>query len=176
MIKLFAYSGRALAATALLGAVILATPSHAQTSGTSSTDTAAPARPAPAAKPVHRTAAQRLNAVESRIANLHSRLKITPEQEPKWAEVAQVMRDNAQHMEQLQQDRHAKLASMSAVDDLRSYLDVTQAHVDGLQKLIPAFQGLYDAMTPDQQKNADAVFAQFQRPQRRGGHKTSKGS
>jgi hypothetical protein len=41
---------------------------------------------------------------------------------------------------------------------MESYEKLSEAHVQHLQKLIPAFQALYDAMPPDQQKVADQAF------------------
>jgi len=56
---------------------------------------------------------------------------------------------------------------MSAVDDLRSYQKLADAHADGLKKLVPAFEALYNTMSQDQKKTADAVFAEHEkRPQR----------
>ena len=53
---------------------------------------------------------------------------------------------------------------MDAVDDLRSYEQLTEAQVDGIKKLLPAFETLYASMSDDQKKNADIVFASFERP------------
>ncbi|MBI3513568.1 MAG: Spy/CpxP family protein refolding chaperone [Proteobacteria bacterium] len=141
---------RALAATALFGALILAVPSQAQTPP-------AQTRQAPAAQPT-------ASPVETRVTELHDKLKITSAQEAKWKAVAQVMRDNAQKMDGLMQKRGQTLRTMTAVDDLKSYREMTDAHTKGLQKLIPAFETLYNAMAPDQRKNADQVFAKFQEP------------
>lgn len=176
MHQLFDRPGRALAATALLGILTLAAPTRAQTPSPSDTTS-----PAPMAAPTHKAPAKAAakpmtpeQRVEAHIADLHRKLKITSDEEPKWTEVAQVMRDNAQKIDALLQQRRDNLGGMSAVDDLNSYRDVTQAHLDGLQKLIPAFSGLYDTMTPDQKKNADVVFAQAQGSHHRGNvHTTS---
>ena len=102
------------------------------------------------------------NRVEQRIQALHAQLKITDAEESLWAAVAQVMRDNAQAVGALARERHEK-ATMSAVDDLRSYQAIADAHAAGLAKLVPAFQALYAAMPPDQQKTADALFAKMKR-------------
>jgi hypothetical protein len=139
-----------LAATALFGALILAAPGQAQT------PSAAPS-PAPAAQPGG-------DPVETRITQLHDQLKITSAQETKWKAVAQVMRDNARSMDALMKKRSQAAAPMSAVDDLKSYREFTEAHAKGLQKLITAFEALYNAMPAAQKKNADQVFAQFQEP------------
>jgi hypothetical protein len=104
-----------------------------------------------------------VDRVEARIADLHSRLKITD---------AQVLRDNAKAMTVALDQRAAAAKTASAVDDMRSYLAVTQAHADGMAKLEPAFENLYNAMSPDQQKNADVVFGSFAQGRGpRGSHK-----
>ena len=100
--------------------------------------------------------------IEKRIETLRSKLSITNVQEEKWNAVAQVMRDNETGIHQLIRERHENTASMTALDDLRSYEKIAQAHVDGLQKLIPVFQSLYDDMSDDQKRKADAVFSRFE--------------
>ena len=100
--------------------------------------------------------------VEQRITQLHAELKITPDQESKWNTVAQAMRDNAANMEKLvAEKRRQPPQSMTAVDDLKTYQEFAQAHVDGLKNLTSAFSSLYDSMTDAQKKNADQVFAKF---------------
>jgi hypothetical protein len=48
--------------------------------------------------------------------------------------------------------------NMSAMQDLQTYQQVAQAHVDGLKNLTAAFSTLYNAMPDDQKKVADEVF------------------
>jgi len=96
--------------------------------------------------------------VEGRIAELRSKLKITPDQENKWNNVTQVMRENAQKMDSLTQTRTQSANKMTAVEDLNSYSQIADAHAEGLKKFIPAFQGLYDSMSDAQKKQADALF------------------
>ena len=98
--------------------------------------------------------------VEQRITMLKSALKITPDQEPKWDKVATAMRENAAAMDKLVKDKRAK-TDITAVDDLKTYQDFTQAHLDGLKNLTSAFESLYDSMPADQKKNADQVFHSF---------------
>jgi protein CpxP len=141
---------RVLATTALLGTLLLVSPSQAQTAQS-------PSSQAPAAQSA-------ADPVEGRIAELHDKLKITPAQEAKWKAVAQVMRDNAKKMHALLERRGQNLRSMTAVDDLKSYRDITEAHSQGLKKLIIVFDELYKAMPPAQKKGADQVFAKFQEP------------
>lgn len=105
--------------------------------------------------------------VEARISDMHGKLKITQEQEEQWTKVAQIMRDNAKSMETLTQARMEHAGTMTAVDDLKSYGEMTDAHADGLKKLTPVFATLYDGMSDPQKKEADTLF-------RHGGHMMSK--
>jgi periplasmic protein CpxP/Spy len=169
MLKLIDPAARSLAA-AVIGAALLAGSAAAATADHSSTPQllaqATPAAPAPAPAPgatPHKARRTPTDRVELRIKQLHSELKITPEQEPQFDAVAQAMRDDAKGMEDaIAQRREAK--SMTAVDDLKAYQAIADAHAQGLQKLIPAFQALYDTMSPEQKKNADAVFSHTRHP------------
>lgn len=100
--------------------------------------------------------------VEDRIKTLHDKLVVTSAQEPKWNDVAQSMRDNDATINQLVRERQQNPASLTAVDDIQSYQKIAQAHADGLQKLLPAFQALYNDMPDAQRKNADVVFSSFE--------------
>jgi periplasmic protein CpxP/Spy len=97
--------------------------------------------------------------VEQRIADLHTALKITPDQDAKWNGVAQAMRQNAANMDKLvAETRTTAPQSMTAVEDLKSYQKFAQAHADGLKNLIASFEDLYAAMPDAQKKIADEVF------------------
>ncbi len=103
--------------------------------------------------------------VEQRITTLKTALKITPDQEGKWNGVAQAMRDNASKMEKLVATRRAiPPEKTTAIDDLKTYQDFTEARLDGLKHLTSAFKSLYDTMTPEQKKNADLVFERYVPP------------
>ena len=149
---------RTLAIAALMGATYLATPA---------TPALAAEQPAPAA--ANPATSQRPESVEQRIEMLHAQLKITPEEESKWNSVAQAMRDNAASMEKLAAEKHQKgPQNMTAVDDLDTYRQFAQQHVDGLKNLTSAFKSLYSEMPDGQKKNADEVFANFHRNQDQG--------
>jgi len=164
------------AAATFLGAVILpasldfaasrlsdpASSSLAQagSSGTAPSSHARSTRAKPAS--VQRRA-ERTDRVEARIKQLHAQLKITPDQEDQWNAFAKVMRENAKTMQSQAEERQQNLGTMSAMDDLNSYEQITETHAEALKKLIPEFQTLYDAMSPDQQRNADAVFRRYSR-------------
>jgi periplasmic protein CpxP/Spy len=99
-------------------------------------------------------------AVEARIKRLHAQLKITPDQEDQWNAMAQIMRSNADKLSGLAQQRAKNAPSMSAVDNLRTFEEITAAQEDGLKQLLPSFGKLYDSMSDAQKKTADAVFNQ----------------
>ena len=139
-------AGTAIAAATLLGAFLSTVPlqaGHAQQAA------------APAMTDRAKHAADRS---EARISELHDRLQITAAQEPLWAVVAQTMRDNAATLHASVADRLANRDTMNAVDDLKFFQIVADEHSNGLKKFIPAFEALYNAMTPAQQKQADYVF------------------
>ncbi len=143
---------RTLAATAFLGAITFAGAAYAA----SGTDAAAPAAtPVATGSPAKMAP---MDQVEKRIGDLHRKLRITAAQETQWAAVAQAMRDNAQTMDALIKDRSANAKTMTAVEDLVSYEKLAAAHEDGLKKFVPVFQTLYDGMSDEQKKSADAAF------------------
>jgi hypothetical protein len=100
--------------------------------------------------------------VEQRIDSLKTALKITPDQEAKWTGVATAMRENAAAMDKLVTAKRAKSPeSTTAVDDLKTYQEFSQANLDGLKNLNSAFVALYDSMPAPQKANADKVFESF---------------
>jgi protein CpxP len=98
------------------------------------------------------------DSVEARIKELHAKLKITQAQEDLWTNVTQVMRDNAQTYHALIKVRSENAKTMTAIDDLKSYGNVADAHAEGLKKFIPVFGALYASMSDAQKKNADTIF------------------
>ena len=139
---------RSVAIAALLGATFLATPL-----------TAAWAQNAPVKTAAATATETKGETVEQRITNLHASLKITPAEETQWNGVAQAMRENAAAMDKLvAANRTTPPQNKSAVQDLQTYQQFAQAHVDGLKNLTAAFSKLYDVMPADQKKVADQVF------------------
>ncbi|HET9018717.1 MAG TPA: Spy/CpxP family protein refolding chaperone [Acetobacteraceae bacterium] len=157
------------AAAALLALALGTAPAARAQTGTDQPGTTQPA-PAPAPMQPGQTPApsRRMERVERHIAELHRRLHITSQEEAQWNAFAQVMRDNAARMDQAFQARRAQGPNMNAIEDLRSYAAVAQAHADDMQRLIPAFEALYQAMPQQQQKTADEVFRDFERRPRHG--------
>jgi protein CpxP len=138
--------------TVLAASLLFSTAALAQT---------APAS-APAATPAPASAPHKANdRVEKHIKSLHDQLKITAAQEAQWDQVAQIMRDNADKIDQLIAQRE-DASTMSALDDLDSYAQLTQANSDGVKKLSAVFAPLYNSMSDAQKQNADKVFSQGQ--------------
>ncbi len=156
---------RQVALAALLGGLSVAVPVLAQNmapQGADAQDTA------PVSQPHSSANADKM--VEQRIKTLHSKLGITSSEETEWGAVAQTMRDNEATIHQLVMTRHQAPDSLSAIDDLQSYEDITQAHADGIKKLIAAFQPLYNDMSDNQKAVADDTFRGFEGH----GHKAMK--
>ncbi|GGD50614.1 Spy/CpxP family protein refolding chaperone [Caballeronia grimmiae] len=136
----------------------------------------APSAPAPASAPAVQKAAsapagsKREARVEERIAKLHADLKITSAQEAQWAPFADAMRDNARAMSDLYRQRIAQRDSMSALDNMKQYQQITQANADGTKRLVDAFEPLYTSLSPEQRKLADTSFRQEGRDRARREH------
>jgi protein CpxP len=96
--------------------------------------------------------------IEQRITDLHARLQISAAQQPQWSQFAQVMRDNAQSMDLAFQQRVDAIPTMTAAQNMQSYAQVATDHAQDMQKLVPAFQALYDTMSDNQKHTADQVF------------------
>ena len=114
-------------ALVMLATAVAMSGAFAQTSAPASAPMATPAS-APAAKAGHE------RNVEDRIAYLHTQLKITSAQESQWNTFADVMRNNGETMGQLFQQRKAN-TNLSALDDMKQYATIAQAHADGMKKL-----------------------------------------
>lgn len=158
------------AATALGTGLIWSPLAQAQSTMTATPPSAtspAPMAQTPSATPSSAATAQTVKPrsdaqVEARIKDLHRELKITKEQESDWNTLAGDMRDNARDMSALIQERNdaARTKPMNAVDNLKNYEKIADAHADGLKKIVPDFEKLYDEMSPAQKKTADTVFNQ----------------
>lgn len=102
--------------------------------------------------------ASKTERVEVRIKDLYARLKITPAQEGLWDNVTKAMREDAVKMEALIKARSENASTRNAVDDLKSYSEITEAHAHGLKRFIATFEPLYASMSDAQKKDADKLF------------------
>ena len=151
-----------LASVAVAALLCLPTAALAQSSQTPASAAPEGAKPAAAQpSPLAGHPAAGKNAeerVEQRIKELHAQLRITAAERPQWDQFVQVMRENARDMDQAWLQRVDQFQSMNALQNMQSYEQIAEQHAQHLQKLVPAFQSLYNAM-PDQQKQlADQVF------------------
>lgn len=113
-------------------------------------------------------AARHQARIDERIAYLHKQLKVTSAQETQWGAFADAMREDGQTMSQLYERRVSSLPNESAVDNMRGYAEITQAHADDVKKLAAAFEPLYASFSPEQKQAADTTFREeMGRPHRR---------
>ena len=136
---------------AILASALTMSAAFAQTAAPAGTSAPAMAAAQGAGKASHE------QRVEERIKYLHTQLKITSAQESQWNAFADVMRSNGETMGKLFEARHAN-PNVSALDDMKQYAEITQAHADGTKKLVDAFEPLYNSFSPEQKKLADTTF------------------
>ena len=110
---------------------------------------------------------------DDRFKQLHEQLQITSDQETKFGKLADVMRDNAKEMDDAVEKRQAAKGTTSALDDLKAYQAVAQAHADGLKALVPAFEDLYKTLSDTQKAQADELFKHGPGGGKHHGHKAS---
>lgn len=156
-----------LASAAL--AVSLALPVAVLAQSNSSTSTTSPPSPSAAASPtssnaVPGTVEQR---VDEHIRQLHAQLRITPAEQPQWDRFAEIMRQNARAMDQEFAERRQQFPTMNALQNMQSYEKITEAHAQHLQRLVPAFENLYNAMPEQQKRLTDQVFRENAEARRR---------
>ncbi len=96
--------------------------------------------------------------IDQLIQHLHDSLKITQSQELLWQPVAKVMRENAATLSALAKTRAEHADTANAIDDLRSYVEISEAHADGTRRLLPAFEALYNSMSNEQKQKTDLEF------------------
>ena len=107
------------------------------------------------------SAVARTSAVEyteAQIKQLQGALNITEAQKELWNNFTQVMRENAKDMDALTKERAESTKTMNAVEHMKFHSQITQTHLDQMEKLITPFEAFYDSMS-DQQKNiTDIIF------------------
>jgi len=119
--------------------------------------------PAFAETPTHPTTAEQaaqkpIDRTEDRLREMHAKLKITAEQDPQWENFVKAERDSAKDMSDLIAKRESSVKTMNAIDDFKNYAAITEAHEEGLKKIIPAFEKLYGSLSDEQKKIADDMF------------------
>src|SRR5271165_2961968 len=148
---------RHLASSAIIALLALPAAALGQ-SGQSSAPTTPPAAASSPIAPQPVSGKSMQERVENHIKQLHAQLHITPAEQPQWDQFAQVMRENARDMDQAFMQRAQQYPTMNAMQNMQSYEQIAEAHAQHLQKLVPAFDNLYNAMPEEQKKLADQVF------------------
>jgi hypothetical protein len=141
-------------------AAMLALPAAGLAQAQAQSDAATPPATAPSAA-ASRTAlgnGAEEQRVEEHIKKLRAELQITAAEEPQWQQFVNVMRENAKDMDQMFSKRAAQYSTMNALQNMQSYAEISEAHARHVQKLVPAFETLYDAMPAPQKQLTDEVF------------------
>ncbi len=152
-----AISAMVVAGALVAVAGILPASANPALDGPAAASSAASAAAPPSAPGAGTTQAPK-RGVDGLIAHLHEVFMITPSQEPAFGKLADVMRSDAEQMRSLSQKRAEGAKTASAVEDLKSYAEISAAHAEGVRKMIPAFEALYDSFSPAQKAAADTEF------------------
>ena len=110
-------------------------------------------------------AAQRLNAdrpeARATLGNFYARRGLTGPAENEYEAALRLSPQYAPaaiNLADLYRQRIAQRDTMSALDDMKQYEQITQANADGTKRLVEAFEPLYASLSPEQKKLADASF------------------
>jgi hypothetical protein len=133
-------------------------------------DTATPqARPGPRADGMHRhmqrSQVKPSERVEARLAYIRTALKITDAQQPQWEAFANVLRKQAQQMDEFHRTRHTEGAQagqprrLTAIERLERRQKMMTFASQRLDEVMAAAKPLYAALSPEQQKIADDMLA-----------------
>jgi hypothetical protein len=96
--------------------------------------------------------------VEGRLAYMKTALGITDDEAAAWKVYEDASRANVQSMQAAHQTMMTARQSGSAIDRMQARIAMMQARLDALKALQPAIEALYKALTPEQQKKADALL------------------
>jgi hypothetical protein len=101
--------------------------------------------------------------IDGKIVRIHDKLQITSEQEPTWEKVAVVIKENSLAMKALIDKYTSQSAQLTALESMRMHGEMAEEHAKGQQKLVAAFESLYNAMPAEQKAVADKVFARHEK-------------
>jgi ribosome-binding protein aMBF1 (putative translation factor) len=99
---------------------------------------------------------------EAQIKQLQGALKITEAQQELWDNLTQVMRENAEDMDaltaSLAKERTEGTKNINAVEHMKLHSQITQAHLDQLEKFLPPFEAFYDSLSDEQKNTTNTIF------------------
>ena len=98
------------------------------------------------------------HGIQRRLQGLHDRLGITPAQQPQWDAVVGTLRENAQAMRGSPALQAVRSGRLNAVQELHALSDLARQRADAMQRLIPAVDGLYAVLSPEQRQIADQAM------------------
>jgi protein CpxP len=156
-----AWAAPMLAAAFLLPAGVGAQSAPRAATGAEAAAPAGASAPGEAAAPERAAERTMLQRVDSRIADLRSKLHITAAEEPQWHQFADVMRTNARAMAQKFAEREQKFRTMNAVENMQSYAGIAEQHAKNMERLVPVFQNLYNALSDQQKRTADRLWRSY---------------
>jgi Spy/CpxP family protein refolding chaperone len=96
--------------------------------------------------------------VEGRLAYVKTALGITDDQASIWNSYADASRAKQQGMQSAREAMMKTMQSGTVIDRMQSRIAMTQAALDALKAMQPSTEALYKALTPEQQKKADAMM------------------
>lgn len=99
-----------------------------------------------------------IEQTEAQIKQLQDALNITEAQKELWNNLTQAMRENAKDMDALTKDRAENPKAMNAVEHIKYHRQVTETHLNQLNKFIPPFEALYASMSDEQKAITDTIF------------------
>ncbi len=97
--------------------------------------------------------------VDGRIAFLKAELKITPEQEAPWQQMAAAMRQNATALDQAVADARQHRGDADAIERLTMRGQFAKVQADNDARLLDALKPLYATLSPEQQQMANRLLA-----------------
>lgn len=95
---------------------------------------------------------------EGRVAFLKAELAISDAQEKAWDAYAEALKTNMQSMHEMRKTMMAARAGKTPVERLDARVSAMESRVKSLKEIKPALSALYDSLSDDQKKKADALL------------------
>jgi Spy/CpxP family protein refolding chaperone len=97
--------------------------------------------------------------MQKHIAELHDKLKLTPQQEPAWKTFIDAVKPGEMKMPS-EQDRKA-MDQLSAPDRMEKHLQMMKERMAKMESRLAALKTFYATLTPEQQKTFDDAHRQM---------------
>lgn len=95
---------------------------------------------------------------DGRIAFLKAELGVTDAQLPAWNAYAEALKRNFESMKAMRPTVQASVEGRNPVDRLDAHLAQMESRLASLKNIKPSLKALYDTLTPEQRKTANAVL------------------